>query len=244
MTLPKIPHSIAGVLFDKDGTLVDFQQTWGPATHAIIHALAAGDLALMRAQADALHFSLHDQRFASTSPVIAGSSASYGKLWGDAIGRSDLVALKREIDALADAETFKALTPVGDPIAVLAALRVMGLRLGVATNDSERSARRQIAALGLGDLIEFVAGYDSGHGGKPDPGMVLAFARALDVAPARLALVGDSRHDLEAARSAGALAVAVLSGPATRAELAPFADHVVDDIAALPALFAMLAAAG
>jgi phosphoglycolate phosphatase len=74
--------------------------------------------------------------------------------------------------------------------------------------------------------------------------MVLAFARALDVAPARLALVGDSRHDLEAARAAGALAVAVLSGPATRAELASLADHVVEDIAALPELFAELAAVG
>jgi phosphoglycolate phosphatase len=244
MTLPKKPHSIVGVLFDKDGTLVDFQQTWGPATHAIIHALAAGDPALMRAQAEALHFSLHDKRFSSTSPVIAGSSASYGKLWGDAIGRSDIFALKREIDALADSETFKALTPVGDPVAALGALKCMGLRLGLATNDSEQSARRQIVALGLGELIEFVAGYDSGHGGKPDPGMVLAFARALDVAPARLALVGDSRHDLEAARAAGALAVAVLSGPAERAELAPLADHVVEDIAALPKLFAELAAEG
>jgi len=36
------------------------------------------------------------------------------------------------------------------------------------------------------------------------------------------------------------LAVAVLSGPADRAELAPLADRLVEDIAALPALFAEL----
>ena len=41
--------AIVGVLFDKDGTFVDFDATWGPATHAIIHALAGGDPALMRA---------------------------------------------------------------------------------------------------------------------------------------------------------------------------------------------------
>jgi phosphoglycolate phosphatase len=70
--------------------------------------------------------------------------------------------------------------------------------------------------------------------------MVVAFARQLGVAPARVAMVGDSRHDLEAARAAGALAVAVLSGPADRAALAPLADHIVDDIAALPGLFAEL----
>jgi len=233
-------RTIVGVLFDKDGTLVDFDETWGPATHAIIHALAGGDLALMRAQAEALQFRLEDKRFAPDSPLIAGSSASYGALWGEALGRTDLAALKREIDALAEVEALKALTPIGEPAVALAALKAMGLRLGVATNDTESSARRQIEALGLDEAIEFVAGYDSGHGGKPDPGMVLAFARQLGVAPQQVAMVGDSRHDLEAARAAGAVAVAVLSGPAGRAELEPLADCVVDDIAALPALFAAL----
>ncbi len=56
-----------GVLFDKDGTLVDFDETWGPATHAVIHALAAGDRELMRAQAEILHFSLKEKRFLPTS---------------------------------------------------------------------------------------------------------------------------------------------------------------------------------
>ena len=39
-----------------------------------------------------------------------------------------------------------------------------------------------------------------------------------------------------AARAAGALAIAVLSGPAQRAALEPFADRVVGTIADLPAL--------
>jgi phosphoglycolate phosphatase len=225
-------------LFDKDGTLVDFDETWGPATHVIIRTLAGGDPELMRAQAEMLHFALDEKRFAPTSPLISGSLGSYGAMWGEALGRSDIAALKREIDALAEIESLKALTPIGEPAVALAALKAMGLRLGVATNDAESSARRQIEALGLDEAIEFVAGYDSGHGGKPEPGMVVAFARQLGVTPRRIAMVGDSRHDLEAARAAGALAVAVLSGLADRAALAPLADHVVDDIAALPALFA------
>jgi len=123
-------------------------------------------------------------------------------------------------------------------------LSAQGLRLGVATNDSEASARRHVEALGLLLHIEFIVGYDSGHGGKPEPGMVLAFASHLGLDPAEVAMVGDSIHDLHAARAAGALAVAVLTGPATREELAPHADHIVDDIAALPAFFAELAARG
>jgi phosphoglycolate phosphatase len=232
--------SIAAVLFDKDGTLIDFDGTWGPAFHAVIHALAKGDDSLVRAQAEVLHFSLEEKRFRPTSPIIAGSSAQYGPLWGQAIGRTDYAAFRREIDSLSATESLKALAPIGRPLEALGALRAQGLRLGIATNDSEASARRHIEALGLLH-IEFVAGYDSGHGGKPEPGMVLAFARHLGLAPAQVAMVGDSIHDLHAARAAGALAVAVLSGPATRAELAPHADHIVEDIGALPAFFAGLA---
>ena len=236
-----MPNAIAGVLFDKDGTLIDFDGTWGPTTHAVIHALANGEAAMMQAQAQVLHFKLEERRFLPTSPLIAGSSASYGELWGAALGRSDLAQLRHEIDSLTAVESLKALTPIGRPLDVLQALRAMDLRLGVATNDSLASARRQVVALGLSDIVEFVAGYDSGHGGKPDPGMVIAFARHIGVGPERVAMVGDSRHDLHAAKAAGALAIAVLSGPAEREELEADADHIVDDIAALPALFARLA---
>jgi len=236
--------SILGVLFDKDGTLIDFDLTWGPTTHAVIHTLAKGDADIMRAQAEILHFCIDERRFLPSSPLIGGSSASYGALWGQSLGRSDHEALKHEIDLLTAVESLKALTPIGRPDEALGALRAMGLRLGVGTNDSQASAKRQVEALGLGALIEFIAGYDSGHGGKPDPGMILAFARHLGAEPGRIAMVGDSVHDLHAARAAGALAVGVLSGPADRDELTPHADHIVADVSALPAFFATLAERG
>ena len=229
--------ALAGILFDKDGTLIDFQRTWGPATHAVMRALSGGDPARLQEQADALHLSLDDMRFRLTSPFIAGSTMSYGQIWARALGREDVHDVTLEIDALTKHESLKSMTPIGDPRAVLLRLTQAGLRLGVGTNDSEASARRQIAALGIGDLLDYVAGYDSGHGSKPEPGMVLAFARHLGVAPHRVAMVGDTMHDLDAARAAGAMAVAVLSGPAAHDDIRRHADYVVDDISHLPELF-------
>jgi len=64
--------------------------------------------------------------------------------------------------------------------------------------------------------------------------MCLAFARSLGLDPGRVVMVGDSRHDLEAGRAAGMRTIAVLTGIAGAADLAPHADTVLPDIGALP----------
>ena len=56
--------------------------------------------------------------------------------------------------------------------------------------------------------------------------------------PAQIVMVGDSRHDLVAGRAAGMACVAVLTGMADQATLAPYADAVLPDITALPAWIA------
>jgi phosphoglycolate phosphatase len=92
------------------------------------------------------------------------------------------------------------------------------------TNDAEITARAHARKLGLDEYLEFIAGYDSGFGAKPDPGPVLAFAQAVGVPPSETAIVGDTVLDLAAARAAGAIAIAVLTGPTPFPILPPHAD--------------------
>lgn len=230
--------ALRAILFDKDGTLIDFDATWGPAAYEVMRTLAAGD---ERAFAELIRVSEyieHERRFLPSSPLVAGSSAHYGPLWAQALGRTPGTDLYREMDELFRVWGLRHLAPIGEPAAVARALSERTLRLGIATNDAEASARSQAEALGLMPFLDFIAGYDSGFGGKPHPGMVLAFADRLGVAAGEVALVGDSLHDLETARLAGAVGIAVLTGPlkrAARSDLEPHADHVIESIADLPA---------
>ena len=121
---------------------------------------------------------------------------------------------------------------------LLEGFRAQNIALGVATNDSEVPARAHLGAAGITDLFDFIAGYDSGHGGKPAPGQLLAFAKAVGLEPAQIAMVGDSTHDLHAGRAAGMRTIAVLTGTAVTAQLAPFADVVLADIGEIPAWLA------
>ena len=163
--------------------------------------------------------------------------------WRPDLGEARLERFLNDVSAAAAPEAMA--TAVPDLGGFLHGLRARGLVLGVATHDEHEAARRQLSGAGALDAFAFVAGYDSGHGLKPGPGMLEAFASATAVPAGAVMVVGDSAHDLDMARAGGAgWAIGVLSGPARHADLAPLADHVLDTIAELPALIDRMNAAG
>jgi len=221
------------ILFDKDGTLVDFDRTWGPAAGAVMARLAGEDREALAALHAFSHYDARQRRFLQTSPLIAGSSRQYGPGWAQALGLAADLDFFREVDRLFAEEGRRYLTPIGDPAGTLRRLHAFGLPLGIATNDGERNARLQAEALGFAEVMSAIYGHDSGYGSKPAPGMVEAFCRLTGLAPSEIALVGDTRHDLDTARAAGARAVLVRCGPGPVDGFAAEADLVVDDIAEL-----------
>jgi phosphoglycolate phosphatase len=227
--------AIRGVLFDKDGTLFDFSASWRGAAEAVLAQATGGDREAAARIGQAIGYDVATRRFTPGSPLVAGSTRQVAAILSAHLPELDAAAFERLADAAAIAAEP---TPATEDLpGFLAGLRAAGLALGVATHDSEGAARAHLESVGALDAFDFVAGYDSGHGLKPGPGMVLAFAEATALPPAALAMVGDSVHDLGAARAADAgLAVGVLTGPATRDILAPLADAVLDSIAELPAL--------
>lgn len=229
---------IRGIVFDKDGTLFDFNATWRGAVEAALDLLAPADLARRTAMARAAGYDPASGAFAAGSPVVAGSTADVAAIWSAHLPGRAQGDIETALNALA--ETASDLAPAAaDLPGLLDRFRAAGLALGVATHDSEAGARAHLRAVGALDRFDFIAGYDSGHGLKPGPGMIRAFCDRMDLDPAEVAMIGDSLHDLRAGRAAGAgLVVGVLTGPARAEELAPHADAVIASIEALPALLA------
>lgn len=228
---PPCGQPIRGLLFDKDGTLFDFRLTWGRWCAGFIRDLAKGDESAAEALSGKLGYDLVREEFAPTSPVIAGTmdvvvhaiKSCFPELSREAI-RAHVLASTSEVPQV-EAVPLPAL---------MARLKGDGHTLGIATNDAEQAARHHLDSSGILEDFSFIAGYDSGFGAKPDPGMLLAFCDHSNFEPADCVMIGDSTHDLLSGRAAGMRTVGVLTGLAEAEELADLADVILPSIGALP----------
>jgi phosphoglycolate phosphatase len=241
---------IRAILFDKDGTLVDLRATWVPRYRAAA-------LALARAAGRPEAFAVELLRRLGWDPVAGTLAADSPLLWATNRTIAERWAAEPELSRLTgngvdpvalalgelqDEERHPP-RPLGDVEGLLARLAGRGLRLGLATMDGEAAARRTAERLGFARHLAFVAGCDSGHGTKPEPGMALAFCAAVAVPPREVALVGDSPADLAMARAAGlGLAIGVRSGGGAARALAPLADRLLESVHELEGLLDELAA--
>ncbi len=228
--------TIQAILFDKDGTLIDFHRTWAPALSDVLGQLSRGDANIMGEMAQLCGFDLKNCRFETHSTFISASITELVQQWAPLIGRADDPALEEEVNLLFGAASCKTVCGFDSTETVLKILKATGFHLGIATNDTQANAQLHMNALEWNRHFSVIMGYDSGHGAKPGPGMVHAFADHHDVQASNIAMVGDSLHDLTCGKNANALCIGVTTGPATRAELAPMADYILDDLLELPGL--------
>jgi phosphoglycolate phosphatase len=226
-----------GILFDKDGTLLDFNRSWLPVYRYAAQEFAGGDEALAGCLLSEHGYDAQAGRFIGGSLLAAGNNRQIAAAWATRTGREEqLDRLARRLDEIFGELGAHHATAVGGLADTLLRLKKQGYRLGVATADSERGIVDTLQSFDVLEQFDFLAGYDSGHGIKPEAGMALAFCEQLALLPSDVVMVGDNPHDIEMGRNAGVgLCVGVLTGTGTRADLQSIADLVLDDIGALPA---------
>lgn len=228
--------SIKGVLFDKDGTLLDFHATWMPAYRraADVVSREAGRPELAERLLSIGGYDHASGRCAPGHVLASGANLEIARLWAEACGVASADALVARMEAIFASEAAANAVPVGDLAPLLQRLAERGLQLGMATMDSEALAHACVARIAIDGYLGFVCGYDSGFGVKPGPGMVSAFCRRFALEPSEVLVVGDTLHDLHMGRAAGAgLVVGVLSGTGTRELLEPHCDQIIDNVLAL-----------
>eukprot|EP01137_Pigoraptor_chileana_P006688 Opistho-2@51294 len=231
---------VRAILFDKDGTLIHFKASWFPILRRAASTVSHGDDAIAAELLAAGGYDAATDGFVSGSVLVSGSSDDIARVWferlvvlgaGERCGPLDVIT--RELDDIFNEMGPSAAVPVVELGAYFSHLKSLGLKVGIATMDTEESVRLLMHRFNIDpSSIDFFCGYDSGHGSKPGKGMLCAFSKHIGVEPSSIAMVGDSTHDMLMGRNAAAgLNIAVLTGTASSDDLSPYADCVLNSIA-------------
>ena len=226
------------VVFDKDGTLIDFDYMWGGWIEELARRLErAAGVALADRLFRAVRYDPATRKVDPAGPLAISSMADLRRLAVEVLREAGVPAEHSEqADAIAwyIPDPVALARPLADLPKLFGALRERGLRIAIATTDDRAPTEATVRALGVARLVDALACGDDGHALKPAPDAVLSLCARLGAAPERAAVVGDTAADLRMGRAAGAaLNVGVLSGVGSSDVLGPLADVLLPSVAEL-----------
>lgn len=227
------------LVFDKDGTLLDFHAMWSGWADQLASDLeraagrpVRGPLFEMLGY-DPLTGRAHAGGGLIATPMSRLRDLTAATLLAQGLGPDVVEAAVATAWHAPDPVTLA--HPLTDLTDLLGAIRASGRRAAVVTSDDRAPTDRTLAHLGLGDLLDAVVCADDGLPTKPAPDAVTHVCVSHAIDPSRVAVIGDSPADIEMGRRAGAaLTIGVRTGIGSDDDLAD-ADVLIDSVADLRA---------
>lgn len=227
-------RKLKGLLFDKDGTLIDIHASWLQPIKdsAALVAKHAGRPELANQLLIDGGYHSDSDSWTNDSIIAFETTEAMLECWSRLTSPALIQSLLPQFQGLISSALDKA-EPVVKDIEPLFESLAKHYTLGVASMDDEHNVKQTLQSIRLYDSIDFYCGADSGFGHKPGTGMLHAFCKHASLSPENIAVIGDASHDLKMANAAGAVAIAVLSGASNEEALADYADYVFTDIGEL-----------
>ncbi|CAM4184664.1 HAD family hydrolase [Vibrio neonatus] len=228
------------LLFDKDGTLLEFHNMWLNVARAACEQVKA------YSEQHNANSNVTSSELLLAIGVEGDVVDNYGLLASNPVEDTALVWFEllkpkvtlvefTQITKLAfneqveqNPQWIEALPGIGDK---LSQLKQQGMLLGVATADTKDSTLYTLQQSGLEGLFDYVGYSDGDIEPKPAPALLNAFCEQCGIKPHEVIMFGDTVSDMEFGRNAGAKNVGVLTGTAQQHELEPMADIVIASVA-------------
>lgn len=226
MTASDLPFGT--IVFDLDGTLIDSALDVGLAVSRVLkeEGLPELDEATARSLMGEGGKVMLERAFARNGRRL--DEAALGRLTRRFIGYYKDNPIAHTLPYPGVAET-------------LAALRQAGARMAVCTNKFEAPARQILQALDLMHFLDDVAGADTFDVRKPDGGHITRLVARMQGNIRHAVMVGDSMHDVHAARHAEVPVVAVAWGYTVQEPATFGADRLIERFSDLPQALADIA---
>ncbi|SCX92061.1 phosphoglycolate phosphatase [Paenibacillus polysaccharolyticus] len=213
----KIP--CRAILFDKDGTLLDFLQLWGPWAESMLVQMQAWMRerdASFTVELKHVLGTVHDSEGHLSGYDVQGPLAIAtvdecngwlaGQLYATGTPWNEAITTIRQFSSIAmkSVRERKSAEPMPGLLDLLQRCKEAGIQLAVVTSDSTLAAETHLDWMGIRSFFSSIVGCDRVTRGKPDGESFLLACRELAVEPHEAVVIGDSNGDMQMGRHAGA----------------------------------------
>ena len=217
---------IRAILFDKDGTLLQFTEGW---VDSIVGFLEDKILDDNKKREVFREIGIREYGGVEENSILSSETAMDLAIIFSKYLDEDLDEIYGELDDhLLNylKKNNKFIRETCDLRKLFEALRERGILIGIFTSDNYRQAKYSMDYLGLDSFIDFYAAADI-YKKKPNKESLEVFKKKYSLEDQEIIIVGDSRVDMVFGEDT--VKVGVLCGTGSREMLAKYTDNIIDD---------------
>ncbi|HCG75076.1 MULTISPECIES: HAD family hydrolase [Staphylococcus] len=214
------------ILFDKDGTLIEFDKSWEKIgvrlVDKLLETFPVHDKEVAHRQ-----LGIIDDKIVPDSVMGSGSLGDMIKSFNDVTGQDTTDWTRDTSQELVDTRVPENnwIEGVQD---VIQELRNEGYKIGIVTSDTKKGVNQFLEETQSKSLFDLIISTETHAEEKPNPKVLAPLFDAYDVSPNQVAMIGDTANDMKTAINAKlGLGIGVLTGIAKREELHG-ADVIID----------------
>ena len=227
------------ILFDKDGTLLNFDAFWISLARVAMRELF-DTLGIAFPEQEVLEsIGVKDGKTDINGVLVHGTYGDMAEVIHPILVRDGYTGTVTEVRDMA-AELFPKLVDAGEILpdcedlqGVLKQLVDAGLTLAVATSDTPDMTEKCLDALGISEYFSAIYSDDGVSPCKPDPYFAERFCQDFGFDKSEVVMVGDTMTDMNFAKNAGIRVVGIAKNEACREILSVATDKLIYDLSGL-----------
>ncbi|WP_249872377.1 HAD family hydrolase [Oceanobacillus saliphilus] len=227
---------IKGVLFDKDGTLVEFNSLWVNSTYTMIHSIVSKYMKKdieETSQKIATAVGLTGNQVKEDSILAGKTSEDLAHVIANMLG-ADKNAIHEQVNQFyyqSVVENSDEIQAICDLPSLFKKLKKNGLKVGIVTADNADVTEYTIQKLGIERYVDFMGTADL-YDKKPGAEAMEVFCKKFNLQSDEIIHIGDTSVDMEFSKH-GLFGIGVLSGVSSEETLKQYTPYVIDSVAEL-----------
>ena len=226
-----------GIIFDKDGTLIDFDAFWvSVSKNALDSVVLRFNMEKVPVDEILDAFGVHNGVTSIDGVLCRGTYEQMGRIVYGILCKYGCENSCEEVTEAVIAAYNKSadvgeVKPTSPMLAdVLRNLKAQGKRLAVVTTDNELITRKCLSALGIEELFDKIYTDDGATPTKPDPFCAFDFCNLFGMDKDRMVMVGDTVTDAEFSKNAGISMIGLARNEENREILSCHTNTVITDM--------------